>query len=421
MTEAWGASGHRSAVADALRLALVESDAAEVRLRDVVAASAEELLRPSIDDVRPSIEEWAGAEAAFNARLQSRWSSALDLYDLFLATMGDALGWAVAEIRPQFSAADDHKFEALLRLVSKAYMTAQEVRVLLQHGYSSGALARWRTIDEMRVISSLLAREDAEISRRYLAHHEVEAMQEERFFEVLWRDEIDLGEDQDADRKARRNELSGEFGEEFLQHYGWAAPLFTSATSYSFNMLRHFLLRREGEDDMIDTRAVYKVASNGAHANSRGVMFNIQSLHGDDYVWAGPSNSGLEVPAVSTTAALCSVFTHFIWHPIGVLLDDVTDYDDLGVPVEGLLLQYGLLLLQREVAAAFSSVKDELMSQETNLADYANPVLDALSEGQQTFQELAARVREPERLEELLGIAVERGWIEEDRTYRLAE
>lgn len=72
---------------------------------------------------------------------------------------------------PEAAASEDHKHGALVRLHGKAVMTAREVMILLRSGYSSGALARWRTLHEVWVVSLLLLEGDDELSRRYL-HHE---------------------------------------------------------------------------------------------------------------------------------------------------------------------------------------------------------------------------------------------------------
>lgn len=94
--------------------------------------------------------------------------------------------WVNESLRPAAVTRQDQKFEALIRLHGKAVMTAREVFVLLRSGFSTGALARWRTLHEVWVIFLLLADGDEELSRRYLVHEVVESLKGQKEYEQTW-------------------------------------------------------------------------------------------------------------------------------------------------------------------------------------------------------------------------------------------
>ena len=139
------------------------------RLDDMHRRAAEELTSDMIADPRRVLSAQAGQRAAFEARLEARWGRGLDLADLMIHEALESGMWAHGLAAPSAATNEDHRFEALVRLHGKAVMTAGEVMVLLRCGYSSGALARWRTLHEVWVVFHRYCSDgDEELSRRYL-------------------------------------------------------------------------------------------------------------------------------------------------------------------------------------------------------------------------------------------------------------
>ena len=197
------------------------------KLVEMSRRAAEELTADAIAQPRRARSEEASQQAAFEARLEARWGHGLDLADLVAHEAYESGRWVNDLLGPAAETRQDRKFEALIRLHGKAVMTAREVLVLLRSGYSSGALARWRTLHEVWVVFLLLADGDQELSLRYLVHEVVESLKGQEEYEQTWET---LGHEPPdwtaAEREETREELVDEFGRTFLQPYGWAAPMF---------------------------------------------------------------------------------------------------------------------------------------------------------------------------------------------------
>ncbi len=201
--------------------------------------ATEEYLAHAIARPREILSGESGLRAGFEARLEARWGHGLDLADLVVHEGFESGRWSNDLLQQQTSPHKDRKFEALVRLHGKAIMTTREVLLLLRSGYSSGGLARWRTVHEVWVVFSLLADADSELSRRYLAHDAIEASKGQEDYEQTWEA---LGfEPPDwtsAERERTRTALSDEYGDSFLRDYGWAAPLFNGRAP-RFNSCRN--------------------------------------------------------------------------------------------------------------------------------------------------------------------------------------
>jgi Family of unknown function (DUF5677) len=204
-----------------------EADLDSDRLVAMCQRAAEEITGPAIENPHRALMEEFGQRAAFEARLAARWGRALDLSDLTVDQALEDGRWINTQYHAGAAARQDQKFEALIRLHGKAVMTAQEVLVLLRSGYSTGALARWRTIHEVWVVFSLLGDGDEELCRRYLVHEAIESMKGQKEYEETWEAlGFEPPDSTSSDRDQRRASLAQEFGAAFLHDYGWAAPLF---------------------------------------------------------------------------------------------------------------------------------------------------------------------------------------------------
>lgn len=238
------------------------------RLEEMYSRAAEEFAAGLIADPRGVLSETAAPQAAFEARLEARWGRGFDLADLVVWDAFESGRWVNEILRPAATTRQDQKFEALIRLHGKAVMTAREVLVLLRGGYSSGALARWRTLHEVLVVFLILVDGDGELSRRYLVHEVVESLKGQKEYEETW-EALGL-EPPDwtaAEREQALEELASEFDRTFLQAYGWAAPLFNNRAK-KFKELQEYV-------NLDHWGGYYRMASHGTHANSKGITWNI--------------------------------------------------------------------------------------------------------------------------------------------------
>ena len=382
------------------------------RLKGMHRRAAEELTADVIADPRRVLGEQAGRRAAFEARLEARWGRGLDLANLVIHEALESGMWAHGLVGPAAAASEDHKFEALVRLHAKAVMTAGEVMVLLRSGYSSGALARWRTLHEVWVVSLLLLDGDDELSRRYLHHEVVETLKAQEEYEETWED---LGHEPPdwtaAERDQIRAELAAEFGPAFLRDYGWAAPLFND-TAPKYKQLQERV-------KLDHWRGYYRMASHGTHANPKDIAWNIQSLTAVEMIWAGPSNAGLVDPAQCTLIALSSITVGLLAYPVGKDPDSEVDIVDKNV---ALVRQQAILLLMRHAIEVLADVDDQQKAEVEAMADLVSRASTLLQEGALiTAEDLSSELGiDPEALAEALDAAAGRGELIQQAHYRLA-
>ena len=331
------------------------------RLEDMSRRAAEELTADLIADPRRVLGEAAGQRAAFESRLEARWGRGLDLADLVVHESLQSAMWVHSLAGPAAAAGEDHKYGALVRLHGKAVMTAREVMILLRSGYSSGALARWRTLHEVWVVSLLLLKGDDELSRRYLHHDAVESLKAQEEYEETWET---LGHEPPdwtaAEREQMREELRDRFGSAFLGNYGWAAPPFDDKAP-TFKQLQ--------ERAKLDHwRGYYRMASHGTHANPKGISWNIQSLTPAEMIWAGPSDAGLVDPAQCTLIALASITVGLLAYAVGDVPESEVDVVDKHVAT---VRRQAILLLMRHAIEAIADVGDQQQAEVEAMADLA--------------------------------------------------
>ena len=91
------------------------------------------------------------------------------------------------------------------------------------------------------------------------------------------------------------------FGEDFKNHYGWAAQIAVKAKKPKFEDLE----KAAGLDHL---RPYYRMASYGDHATSKGMVFDIGTLQnlvgGPRGLLAGASNAGLADPGHGSLISL---------------------------------------------------------------------------------------------------------------------
>ena len=374
--------------------------------------TAEELAADLIARPRRALSQEAGQRAAFEARLEARWGRGLDLADLVVHEAYESGRWVNDLLGPAAATRQDQKFEALIRLHGKAVMTAREVLVLLRSGYSSGALARWRTLHEVWVVFLILADGDGELSRRYLRHEVVESLKGQEEYEQTW-EALGL-EPPDwtaAEREQARAELVDEFGPAFLRDYGWAAPLFNDKPQ-KFKQLQERV-------EMDHWRGYYRMASHGTHANPKGVTWNIQNLSTVEVVWAGPSNAGLVDPAQCTLIALTSLTAGLLAYAV----DELPDSADHWIPNLGIahVRHQTIIRLRDHAIETLAEVHAQQQAEEEAAADFVSRATAVLQKGApMTAEDLSTELKvDLEDLAEALDAAAARGELHQETHYRM--
>ena len=234
----------------------------------------------------------------FRDRLSLRWAPSLGTLQMIL-TMAREVG---ANVRRQTSsksfAHSTHLIDVQTRLHARACQVTDEILCLLQSGFSEGALARWRTLHEIAVVSDVILEGGEEIAKRYVVHHSIETLRAAEEYQRLHRrlgfKPISVSKMRTISEDAAKAKAL--YGKAFSSQYGWAADL--------LNMQRPTFVDLEKRANSDQYRSHYKWASEGVHAGSKGIFKPEPRIGRHKVMLAGPSNGGLADPGHATALSL---------------------------------------------------------------------------------------------------------------------
>jgi hypothetical protein len=281
----------------------------------------------------------------FESRLARTWQKPLHLLDLFLAIALQSGADFNRESSPGREEKDKELFYVLTRLHARACQASAEIVSLLKAGFADGAHARWRTLHEIAVVSTFIAKHGNEAARQYLAHDAIEsrkaATQYQKHCRAIGQRPLDVKQMTEIQNRYAKAVVL--FGKTFSGSYGWAAASL-SMKGPTFSDIE--------KDVKLDTLSpYYRMASHNIHANPKGisVKLGLGSERGK-VLLAGPSNTGLLEPAqgmalslLQTTSALFGIQSN---------LDTIVT------------LQV-LISLQNQVALAFAETQKRLESKKS--------------------------------------------------------
>jgi hypothetical protein len=193
--------------------------------------------------------------------------------------------------------------DILTRLHARACQITHEILCLMSAGLADGAMARWRTLHEIAVISFLLKEHGEELAIRYRLYEIVESYKASRDYNARC-DQLGyepLDEFELLEIKQQYDRVIQEYGSSFGKQYGWASDVLGSEHP-SFAALE----RKVGIDHL---RGHYGMASYNVHANPKGIFFNLGLMDENALLLAGPSNSGLADPGHAAAISLLQVST----------------------------------------------------------------------------------------------------------------
>jgi len=280
---------------------------------DRVLSNLPELIESSLDNLcgRVLLElyrRWpseARAQARemsrFTKRLADQWKRPLGLLAMILAVSQELGSNANAALRETASPDEPYLIESLTRLHARACQISAEVLSLLRGGFADGAMARWRTLHEIAVISFFVAEHGEGVAEQYVLHQVCEsyraALEYRKFEQRLGADPFP-GEELESLRRSR-DELVGRFGHAYYGKNGWAASALKIQDPTFANI--------ESATKIDHLRPYYRMASHNVHANPKGVFFKLGLLQENEVLLAGPSDAGLADPGEMTAISLNQV------------------------------------------------------------------------------------------------------------------
>jgi hypothetical protein len=239
--------------------------------------------------------------SAFRKRLFDRWGEGLNGIGMFVTIAREFGDNFLREIRGANRQVHQANLDVIIRLHARACQVADEVICLLSNGFSDGAIARWRTLHEIAIVSLFISGHEDDLAERYTAHEIVETAKVVREYEKHWRR---LGleaitEDEVHKIKRRYDAAIGKYGPDFKNQYGWAAKHLNKSKPTIADI-------REGSQ--IDHLApFYRLASHNVHANAKGIFFKLGLIDQSEILLSGPSNAGLADPGHATAQSLLQV------------------------------------------------------------------------------------------------------------------
>jgi len=245
----------------------------------------------------------------FLRRQREKWGRPLDLLFMLVEAACEAGEEYNRSYQGVAAAERDFVFDALRRLHARACLVAGEVLVLMENGYPSGAMARWRTLHEIAVVGCFLREQGKAVAEKYLLHHVVDTYKAATDFQ---RNCHTIGyepysTEEITQLRVEHDKLCQQFGKEYRGQWGWAAEAL-KPKSANFAEI-------EAAISFDHHRPFFKLACHSNHAGSKGIQFDLgNSLNplGSDCLLAGPSDAGLLDPGTCTAVSILQITTNLI-------------------------------------------------------------------------------------------------------------
>jgi uncharacterized protein DUF5677 len=245
----------------------------------------------------------------FLKRQRHKWGQPLDVLFMMLEAAMEAGEEYNHTFEPRAAAEQDFVFDALRRLHARACLIASEVLWLMEGGYASGAMARWRTLHEIAVVGRFLREKGNVVAEKYILHHIADtykaADEFQKHCQPLGYEPFsaeELGKMQ-----AARDELCDRFGKAYKDQWGWAAESLKPRPANFAEI--------EAAVSFDHYRPYVKLACHSNHAGSKGIQFDLGNAlnpPGSDILLAGPSDAGLYDPGTCTAVSLLLITTNLI-------------------------------------------------------------------------------------------------------------
>lgn len=272
------------------KLTLETADKAADLIRQKLLRTASEMLK-----------EHAELKESFENRLNMRWGNAFDLLEQLIAVAHEAGEEFNREFRPEAVKDNDLVFEVLTQLHARSCQVASEVLTLLESGYADGAMARWRSLQEITVIALYIRTNGQDIAEKYLLHENIESYKASiQYQQYATRLGYPPYSEKEIDEfKKRKDELIVRFGKNYKNDYGWAAEALNKPNP-KFNDI-------EKAVELDHLRPFYKMASHNVHANPKGITFKLGLHKNTRLLLTGASNYGLSDPGICTAISLSQI------------------------------------------------------------------------------------------------------------------
>jgi hypothetical protein len=235
-----------------------------------------------------------------------RWKKPLELMDILLDVSAEAGERFSQEYAPIAEKENNLVFIVVRNMHIRSCRVAAEIRELMSSGFADGAMARWRTLNEISVICLFIRGHGIEAAKRYIDHEVIVSF---NLIDEYLKAIPDGGEfkKEDLDRATQlKDRMVEKYEKIFEKDYGWAAPWFNEGEVPTFKKIEDSQLKQ--------LRPYYRFASQEVHAGVKGDRYQM-GLHPKQQgtaLLAGPSVWGLEEPGQNTAISVHQILASFL-------------------------------------------------------------------------------------------------------------
>lgn len=237
------------------------------------------------------LREHRSLRRGFVRRNRRRWREAFDLFERLIVISqetGEAINFA---LRPDAVKRNDAVFEATISNHARAVQVSREILALMTAGFPDGALARWRTLHEIAVVSSFISHHGDEVATRYILHRRVVAHKNAlNYMAHHQRANLNpIDTEKLVELREEYDWIIAKYGDEMNRDYGWAAS--------SLGNLRPNFADIEAATKLDHWRPRYKWATTNTHGGYQPTNSTLGTSESDRPVLlVGESNSGMTDP-----------------------------------------------------------------------------------------------------------------------------
>jgi len=259
------------------------------KLDGIADKMVDDILKLSRKDVRKAVKLEHRQKLGFERRLYKTYSRTIDAYI-------ELLGISIEAIQNHRKITHDNLGEKdtflpfLLRLHARAHRNGNEILALMQSGYGSGALARWRSMHETTTVLAYAKEQGPRIVKFMQDHEAVSSYKAMKVFqehaERLDQQPFSAYEVRLA--KAKYDRRLAKYGRDFKKDYGWA----WAASGHTLQNFRD-LEKHVGIDHLYP---YYKLSSLNVHMEWRSLFVGeeFDALNDPGIALIGPADYGFE-------------------------------------------------------------------------------------------------------------------------------
>lgn len=257
-------------------------------------------------DSKNMLIEYRNEENNFNKLIFKHWKEAFDILETIIVISLESCEMFCRDFGEKAQKENNKLFYALKAIHARSIQISKECLLLLKNAYPDGALARWRTIHELNVISHFLTQHyNKELIEMYLSHGIVEEYKEELSYRKIPKTKQRYTDTTFNDMQKQFIELKKKYGVPFTKSNGWAYKVLKKENVYFSDI--------ELATNFIHMKSFYNTACSTIHSGHSGNINKIGLIPNHDHILlCGPTNYGISIPCQNVAISLVILTINFL-------------------------------------------------------------------------------------------------------------